>query len=113
MKNKSSLCTLVLTCLVTAPLANANTLAFWNTNDKAMVVSRTMDINGNDMPKLRTSPPGLTRIGDLSINHLSWVSKYGSLVVTAFNSNAATDGMNDQDFSSYVDHGKHELWRSQ
>jgi len=101
--NKSAIfLTSALACLSLAPMAQANTLVFSNTNDQAKVVARTMDLKENEFPMLRLSPRGLSRIGDLSNNHLSWQSSYTSVVVTAYNTNAATDGINDQGLSAHM-----------
>lgn len=88
--------------LTLSPIVEANTLAFWNNNDQAKVVARSMDLKENESPMLRSSPRGIARIGDLSNNHLSWQAKYGSVVVTAYNTNAVTDGINDQGLSVHL-----------
>lgn len=101
--NKSaSLLGTALACLFITPIVQANTLVFWNTNDQAKVVARTMDLKENESPVLRVTPRGVSRIGDLSQNHLSWQSQYSSVVVTAYNTNAATDGLNDQGLCAHM-----------
>lgn len=100
-KNKSA-SLLVVIFLTASQTAQANTIAFWNDNDQAKVVARSMDLSENESPLLRSSPRGLTRIGDLSKNHASWTAKYGSVVVTAYNTNAATDGINDQGLAVHL-----------
>lgn len=100
MNKKASVQTMILALSMSISVTtHANTLAFWNDNDQAKVVARSMDLNIAESPQLRASPRGITRIGDLSKNHLSWQAQYGSVVVTAFKTNATTDGMNDQGLS--------------
>lgn len=102
-KNKStSLLIATLFGLSLSSTASANTLAFWNDNPQAKVVSRSMDLGENDSPILRASAPGLIKIGDLSKFHLSWESKYKSIVVTAYQTNATTDGINNQGLSAHL-----------
>jgi choloylglycine hydrolase len=91
--------------LLTLSLASqslACSLAFWNDNDQAKITARSMDLYIPEFPQLRLSPPGITRIGDTSKNHLSWQSKYGSLAVTAFKTPAASDGINDQGLAAHL-----------
>jgi choloylglycine hydrolase len=102
-KNKSVYILIsAFTCLSLSPVAQSNTLVFWNDNNQAKIVSRTMDLKENEFPLLRSSPRGVTRIGDIKNNHASWKAKYGSVVVTAYNTNATTDGINDQGLSVHV-----------
>lgn len=85
----------LVTFLTAAPIVQANTLVFWNDNDQAKVVARSMDLAVNESPQLRVSPRGITRIGDLHNGHLSWQAKYGSVALLGFQTNATTDGVNE------------------
>ncbi len=77
--------------------APACTRIFWNTNGKAMVVVRTMDLYRSDHAKLTIYPRGVNRDGLLGEkgNSLNWTSKYGSVALTAFGG-ATSDGMNEK-----------------
>ncbi len=70
--------------------------------NQAKVFARTMDLYISDMPTLVVSPRGLDRSGQAGQNSLHWKAKYGSVVVTAFHSDAATDGMNERGFAAHL-----------
>lgn len=91
--------TLAASLLCLSP-AKACTLVFWNTNGISPMVGRTMDLYRNDHPHVVVYPRGLERDGETRENTLHWKSKYGSVVVTAFNTNAATDGLNEAGFAA-------------
>lgn len=75
--------------------AMACSRVFWNDNDHANVVARTMDLYMSDEAELVVSPRGLERDGMTGDgNAASWTSEYGSSAVTAFGI-AATDGLNE------------------
>jgi penicillin V acylase-like amidase (Ntn superfamily) len=64
--------------------AGACSRIFWNSNGKAMLAARTMDLDMDDSPVLYAMPAGITKNGGWWIlNRAEWTSKYGS-VVTAF-----------------------------
>jgi penicillin V acylase-like amidase (Ntn superfamily) len=77
-------------------------MVFWNNNKIAKVVARSMDLYISDAPQLVVNPRGIARDGDAGENSLKWTSKYGSVVVTAFNSDAASDGMNEEGLSVHL-----------
>jgi penicillin V acylase-like amidase (Ntn superfamily) len=73
----------------------------WNTNQLAVVVSRTMDWPGGTDPKIAVFPRGVMRNGSLIDGFVAvagypanWTSRYGSMVTTAFSMGAA-DGFNE------------------
>jgi len=62
--------------------ADACSRIFWNSNGKAMLVARNMDLQ--DFPIIYVMPAGIKRTGGADIrNPAVWTSKYGS-VLTAF-----------------------------
>jgi len=68
---------------------------FWNDNDQANVVARTMDLYTSDEAELVINPRGVERDGVTGgENEASWTARYGSATVTAFGT-AATDGLNE------------------
>lgn len=78
------------------------TTVFWNNNEQAKVVARTMDLFTQDMPTIVVYPRGMERQGEAGVNSLKWKSKYGSVVVTALNSNAASEGINEHGLSAHL-----------
>ncbi|KTD09076.1 choloylglycine hydrolase [Legionella gratiana] len=75
---------------------------FSNNNGISPIVARTMDLYISDMPTLVIYSRNIDRYGNTGENSLKWKSKYGSIVVTAFNSNAASDGMNEEGLAAHL-----------
>jgi penicillin V acylase-like amidase (Ntn superfamily) len=73
---------------------------FWNDNKIAKIAVRSMDLYLDEKPKLVIMPQGITKDGAVE-NPITWTSKYGSVVVTAFDQ-AVSDGVNDQGLSAHV-----------
>lgn len=84
---------------------------FWNDNDQAKVVARTVDLYRSDEAKVTAYPRGMTRAGvPGEAGGLEWKAKYGSIAITAFGS-ATSDGMNEKGLSAnllYLDHTQYE-----
>lgn len=80
----------------------ACTRALWK-NDQAVVVGRTMDWSGDMKSNLWVYPRGIERDGLALVNSMSWISKYGSIVTTAYDA-ISTDGMNEKGL------GVHLFW---
>lgn len=99
-----------LATLLPAP-ARACSRIFWNDNDKAKVVARTVDLYRSDEAKIVAYPRGLKRSGmPGESNAAEWTSKYGSIAVTAFGA-ATSDGMNEKGLSAnllYLDRTQYE-----
>jgi choloylglycine hydrolase len=92
-------------CIATlaAPIiADACSVAFWNNNDKAKVVARSMDLYMSDMPLLQVNPAGIQRKSTVGTIPLTWTSRYGSVVVTAFHTDSASDGMNEHGLNAHL-----------
>ncbi len=81
--------------------AIASTRVFWNTNKRAKVVGRTMDLAIDDNPRMVIYPRGLERDGKAGDNFLKWKSKYGSVVMTAFGV-AANDRINESGLAAHM-----------
>lgn len=92
----------LLTSLLCFNPTYACTTAFWNTNTQAKVVARTVDLFTPDMPKIIVYPRGTERNGETGVNTLTWASKYGSVVVTEFNSPAVSDGLNEHGLAAHL-----------
>lgn len=92
----------VLSLLLTAAPVLACSRILWNTNDLAVVVSRTMDWPESTEPVLTVFPRGMQRnggkLGDTNIipaNPAKWTSRYGSLVTTVYGI-GTIDGVNEK-----------------
>ncbi len=66
---------------------------------KTVVVTRTMDCRIDDSPELWLCPRGMQVDGGTEKNSLSWISKYGSLLIKAWNKEAIFDGINEHGLS--------------
>lgn len=78
----------------------ACTRALWVT-DKAVVVGRTMDWNGDMKSNLWVYPRGIERDGLADVNSMQWVSKYGSIVTMAYDA-MSTDGINEKGLGAHI-----------
>ena len=82
--------------------AHACTTVFENDKGPTNVVARTLDLYMNDAPKLVISPRGIARAGGTFTHPVEWRAKYGTVVVTEFNSHAVSDGMNEAGLSAHL-----------
>lgn len=92
---------LILTTGLTTT-SNACSLVFLNNNPQAKVFARTMDLFIPDEPHLVIYPEGIKHSGLTPQNPLQWTSKYGSVVVTEFNTEAASDGINEEGLAAHL-----------
>jgi choloylglycine hydrolase len=75
--------------------ADACTRIFWNNNDQAMLVARTMDLSMNDFPTFYVFPKGIKKNGNAGTNSATWTSMYGSVALAGLgNSNYIVEGVN-------------------
>lgn len=75
--------------------AEACTRALYVAKDGTVIVGRSMDWGDDMMSNMWVLPRGMTRDGRGGENTLSWESKYGSLIVTAYDIGTA-EGMNEK-----------------
>jgi len=75
---------------------SACTTVFLNSDPAYKVVGRSTDLFTSDTPLVKALPRGISHNGEAGNNSLQWKSKYGSVVVTEFHSNAVSDGMNEK-----------------
>ena len=86
---------IILAALLPLVNAEACTRMFWNTNGKAMLVGRNLDLGQNEQPVFYVFPKGLAWAGGTFDKALAWTSDYGSLMVTGLNSrNISAEGIN-------------------
>jgi len=88
--------------LVAATLVSANpgptdacTRALYVAKDGTVIVGRSMDWGEDMLSNMWVLPRGMTRDGRGGANTISWTSKYGSLIVTAYDIGTA-EGMNEK-----------------
>ena len=78
------------------------TTVFANDKGSTKVVARTMDLFTQDLPQLTISPRGISRDGGTGEKTLHWQSKYGSVTVNEFRTNAVSDGINEQGLAVHL-----------
>ena len=74
---------------------DACTRALYIAKDGTVMVGRSMDWGEDMMSNMWVLPRGMQRDGRGGKNTISWVSKYGSLIVTAYDIGTA-EGMNEK-----------------
>lgn len=74
---------------------------FWHNRVNA-ITARTMDLMVDEAPSFRILPRGVSRNGQSEDNSLKWESKYGSVVITAFDNESVSEGMNEKGLSARV-----------
>jgi hypothetical protein len=67
----------------------------WNDNGRSVLVGRNMDWFEDLKSNLWVLPRGMERTGQVPTNPLKWTSKYGSLIVSAYDS-VTVDGVNEK-----------------
>ena len=78
------------------------TAVFANDKGSTMIVARSMDLFVSDEPQIVTMPRGKMHDGQVDKNSLKWQAKYGSLIVTAFHTQTATDGLNEKGLAAHL-----------
>jgi penicillin V acylase-like amidase (Ntn superfamily) len=85
----------------------------WSDNNTAVVVARNMDWLEDMKSNLWLFPRGINRDGLGGKNSLTWTSKYGSVIMSAYDL-ASTDGMNEKSLACHLlwlaesDYGKRD-----
>jgi penicillin V acylase-like amidase (Ntn superfamily) len=77
------------------PLSEACTRALYVAKDGTVIVGRSMDWGEDMMSNMWVLPRGMKRDGRGGKNTVSWESKYGSLIVSAYDIGTA-EGMNEK-----------------
>lgn len=76
------------------------TRVLWPDANGAVIVGRNMDFHMDLLTNLWKMPRGIQRADGVN-GKLSWKSKYGSVIATAFDL-IATDGMNEAGFAGHI-----------
>jgi penicillin V acylase-like amidase (Ntn superfamily) len=74
---------------------------FWNTNNQAVAVARTMDLFLDDKPRLVFLPRAIARRGVADGNAARWTSKYASIAAVGLDI-SPTDGMNEAGLAAHL-----------
>lgn len=85
----------LLTALAFAPPARPCSRVLWNDNGRAVLVGRNMDWFEDMRSNLWILPRGMDRDGLTETNPLKWTSRYGSVIVSAYDVGTA-DGVNEK-----------------
>jgi penicillin V acylase-like amidase (Ntn superfamily) len=73
----------------------------WQSPDGQVLVGRTQDWTEQAGHAFRVFPRGIERVGAVSENPKTWTSKYGSLVLTAYDA-ATHEGVNEEGLSGHI-----------
>ena len=87
--------TLSIFLAITVTSASACTRAVYQGPDGLIITGRSMDWRDEIPANLWLFPRGMQRHGAVGPNSISWTSRYGSLVTSAFDI-ASSDGMNEK-----------------
>lgn len=75
--------------------ANACTRLVYKGKDRLILTARSMDWKEDIQSNIWVFPRGMKKSGETGKNTLTWVSKYGSVIASAYDI-ASTDGMNEK-----------------
>jgi choloylglycine hydrolase len=101
MRNRlKQVLTLVLAGLFSVQSAQSCTRVLWASPDGQVLVGRTQDWTEKAGHAFRLFPRGMERTGAVAENPLKWTSKYGSLVLTAYDM-GTHEGVNEKGLSGH------------
>ena len=100
--NRYYLPTALTISLSLTQIAHGCTTVFANDKGPNKVVARTMDLYRSDEPLIKALPRGQQHNGQTGKNSMTWHSKYGSVVMTAFHTPTVSDGMNEKGLSAHL-----------
>ena len=81
--------------------AMACSRVLWASPDGQVLVGRTQDWTEKAGHAFRVFPRGIERVGAVNENPHNWTSKYGSLVLTAYDA-ATHEGVNEEGLSGHI-----------
>lgn len=87
--------------LLVAQDALACTRVVWMSPDGQVLVGRTQDWTEKAGHAFRVFPRGIERVGAVAENPLEWTSKFGSLVLTAYDA-GTHEGVNEEGLSGHI-----------
>jgi choloylglycine hydrolase len=89
------------TLLVVSPVAHACSRVLWAAPDNQVFVGRTQDWTERANSAFRLYPRGIERKGAVAENPHIWTSKYGSLVLSAYDS-GTHEGVNEKGLAAHA-----------
>lgn len=101
MKQVILLLNILFTFLVSNNVQSCTTV-FANNKGPIKVVARTMDLYRSDEPIIKVLPRAQRHTGNAGTHELTWTSKYGSVVITAFHTPTTSDGMNEKGLAAHL-----------
>lgn len=90
----------VFALLLVAPAEPCSRI-LWNDNGHSVIVGRNMDWFEDIKSNLWILPRGMARNGLADENPLQWTSKYGSVIITAYDVGTA-DGINEKGLAGHM-----------
>jgi choloylglycine hydrolase len=87
--------------VLTASPSDACSRVLWNNNGHGVLVGRNMDWFEDIQSNIWFLPRGMERNGLTAVNPLDWTSKYGSVVITAYDAGTA-DGINEKGLAVHM-----------
>jgi choloylglycine hydrolase len=97
--------TTFITALTMGLMATQDALAcsrvLWTAPDGQVLVGRTQDWTEKAGHSFRVFPRGIDRVGAVNENPRKWTSRYGSLVLTAYDA-ATHEGVNEAGLSGHI-----------
>lgn len=90
----------MLVVAVFATPAQPSSRILWNANGRSVLVGRNMDWFEDMKSNIWALPRGVKRDGLAAKNPLSWTSKYGSMVITGYES-ITVDGHNEKGLAAH------------
>lgn len=96
MKSKLKLITAFLMSILLIPtVAKPCTRVVYQGPENTVITARSMDWKDEIPANIWVFPRGMERFGEVGPNSISWTSKYGSVIASAFDI-ATADGMNEK-----------------
>ncbi len=92
---------LTATLMAVQPAAQACSRVLWAAADNQVFVGRTQDWTEKANSAFRVHPRGVERSGAVAENPHKWTSKYGSLVLSAYDM-GTHEGVNEQGLSAHA-----------
>lgn len=89
------------TLVAVQPAAHACTRVLWSSPDGQVFVGRTQDWTEKAGHAFRLHPRGAQRVGAVAQNPHRWTSRYGSLVLTAYDM-GTHEGVNEKGLSAHA-----------
>ena len=115
MRKTSATLAFCLIGLLASPLANPCSRVLWDSGTGQVLVGRTQDWTERANSAFRVYPRGIERRGSVAENPHMWTSKYGSLVLSAYDE-GTHEGVNEKGLSAHAlylagetDFGKRDL----